>query len=236
MVDLTSKQTGDCSINGLEPNGAPDVFLKLLAAQSDLREIVHDQDWVVFENQEFIPHFAFFDQAVFAASLTDSPSALETGADGVTRMVVFGDSPALATSTRSEMAGLAESMPPIGAAREDSASSISFRAIRIGEVKYDIAITTTRPVYILFGESYDPQWNAYYSDGGRLVHFPAFYYANGYYVARSGNFHVSLSFDSQPMRNLEIFFSGMAWAAVAGTLLFLTIKVRKKHNPGNTPK
>jgi hypothetical protein len=226
VVDLTSQQTGGCQVSGLEPHGAPDVFVTLLANQSDLQEIVRNQEWVVFENKMFMPRLAVFDQAVLLPNLIASDSAPDTNVLGITRMLVFADSPWLTGSSSGELAESVKAVASLeGTApvKERSATGNSFRITQVSDTEFALSLKTEAPVFIFFGESYDPQWNAYYADGRLLQHFPAFYYGNGYYVDRTGDIQVRLLFDRQPARNLQILVSAITWVIVGVGLLMLSV-------------
>ncbi len=234
VVDLQSSQTGECQVSGLEPHGAPAVFATLVADQSDLKEIARDQDWAVFENEEFIPHLAVFDQAVLVPTLADSAWRTDTNpADR--RLLVFADSPWLTVSPDKESIAsiTAIASPEVDAPRKASvAAGITLRVSQVSDTEYTLSLKTEAPVFVFFGESYHPQWNAYYADDTPLQHFPAFYYGNGYYVDRTGDIQMRLLFDRQPARNLQILISAVAWVIVGIGLLVMSARGKRIQQTG----
>jgi len=99
----------------------------------------------------------------------------------------------------------------------------------ISPVEYDVWIETERPVYIVLGDSYDMDWNAY-ANGTKLRHFPAhhFGWANGFYLEGTGKYHVKIFYEKQHMRNIEICVWSITWhfsiTAIVVSLLSNTLK------------
>lgn len=225
VVDLTSSQTGKCHVSGLEPYGAPAVFTTLLAGQSDLKEMTRDQNWVVFENEEFVPHLAVFDQAVLVPSLTVSSWTADTNSADKP-LIIFADSPWLTSQNTQSIAFLSAIASSQGNAlrKGSSATENQLRVTQVSDTEYSVNLKTGVPIFIFFGESYHPQWNAYYPDGKPLPHFPAFYYGNGFYIDRTGDVQIRLVFDRQPARNFQILVSAIAWVCVGIGLMVLSLR------------
>lgn len=225
VVDLTSKQTGDCQAAGLEPHGAPSAFLSLLDGQSDLKRVAGDQDWVVYENQSFIPHLALFDNIRVLPTLADVRSALAGSAD-TAKLYVSRDSPAL---TQADVDALEANTKQTEADHPTAESSL--RITQLSDTRFVIDLTVQKPAYLVFGETYHPLWNAYYADGTSLMHFPAFYYANGYLVDRTGEIQLTLEYGGQDARNFEIAVSAAGWLTVGAGAFALAWR-RSARRPG----
>ena len=222
MLDLSSRQTELCK-NGEAGSGfSGRQLLTLLANQTDLLETFRDQELVVFENKDFMPSISIFEHAMFVSSLSDWSKVLRSNAAPPRGLLVFGDSPAFATASLGRMTEMIQAQSPSIAGREVK-NSLN-RVTRVGVNEYDLQINTATPVFIVLGESYHVLWNAYYHDGQRLEHFPAFYYANGFYVDRIGDLQVRIVFSGQENRNELISVSALAWAISLLSCIVLIVK------------
>jgi hypothetical protein len=167
---------------------------------------------------------------VVVPTLDSFATVLQGDPPSVTRMGIFSDSPGLGDSAGG---GLVHSPSP--ADTNHTAANLSYQVTQVSDTQYLVDLKTDEPVYLSLGESYHPLWNAYYPDGSRLIHFPAFYYANGYRVDRTGQVQIRLVYDGQTARNTQILISALTWAAVVIGLIISVVRGLQQKRDGLVP-
>jgi len=125
-----------------------------------------------------------------------------------------------------------------GAAVDADKSLPTIAYQQINPVKYHINIqNATQPFTLVFAESFDPQWKAYY---GRVNWFQALWqkpvdakhaqvagYANGWYLDKTGNYDITLYYRPQSLFYSGVIISGLSICGIAGYLIWE--HRRKKH-------
>lgn len=87
-----------------------------------------------------------------------------------------------------------------------SDTSVDVSTTKISETEYHVETKSEGPALIVLTEAYDLGWNAY-MDNKRLEHFPAFYWANGFYLDTSGKTNIKILYNEQRIKNLTIVIS-----------------------------
>lgn len=86
---------------------------------------------------------------------------------------------------------------------------------KIGTTQYSVKITSESPTFIVFGESYHPEWKADVN-GVKLNHLPLpfhMYWSNVFYLEKSGQTLVEISFEKQETRNATVALWAVGWAS-----------------------
>jgi hypothetical protein len=97
-------------------------------------------------------------------------------------------------------------------------SAANVEMTKISTTQYNVKISSESPTYVVFGETYHPDWNAYFN-GLKLPHLPLplqMYWSNVFYLAKNGQSLVEISFDRQGMRNTLVALWAMGWASSLG--------------------
>ncbi|MDI6892100.1 MAG: hypothetical protein QMD08_03780 [Actinomycetota bacterium] len=237
IVNLASSQKGAPTLNGFFPSGDPENFIKILNKQKDLRLVDQQENFLVYENKEFLPHITAYDRALFIP-VTNSTSRLSLmmrlfrtpGFEIGRQLLVFGGQ--LSSKQRSWFLNNRDVPISQGSAAGtrnsttgERARSYSYKAVKISQTSYKVSVKSERPLFIVLGETYHPSWNAYVNDE-KLEHFPAFYYANGFYLDKTGRNNVKITFDEQRTGNLTIMIWAVAWICLI-LLLLLSFARRK---------
>jgi len=95
---------------------------------------------------------------------------------------------------------------------------------KIDSTKYVIHVRTDRPFFLVFSQSYDPNWIAYIGGTEVAQHFVANGYANGWYMGRTGSYDMTLEFWPQKL------FHVSATVSVVTSILcmaYLAMRLRK---------
>lgn len=98
-------------------------------------------------------------------------------------------------------------------------SSIAFE--RINPTKYRASVNAGEPFFLVFSESYHPQWRAYV-EGEELpndLHLVANGYANAWYLNRTGNYKMVLEYGPQGLFETGVAVSLITCAACVAYLL-----------------
>jgi hypothetical protein len=85
-----------------------------------------------------------------------------------------------------------------------------------GNTEYIVNVTSSSPFYLMLGESYDNNWQAY-SNGKELPHLYAYSYLNGYYINETGAISIVVMYNGQN-------YLTIAWLGL-GVFTFLLIYV-----------
>lgn len=92
---------------------------------------------------------------------------------------------------------------------------------RINPTKYQVEFSTSGPAFLIMGESYHPDWNAY-ADHTKLGHFKTFYWSNGFRVGTSGL--ITVSFDLQKLRNQTITIWAATWIFILVAAVYTSLR------------
>lgn len=95
----------------------------------------------------------------------------------------------------------------------------NFSSREISWVEYQVDILGDKPVFIVLGETYDPDWNARI-DGENIKHFKGFLWANGFYIDQYGKSTIKINFDQQATHNLIIILAVVAWLFPLAVILY----------------
>jgi hypothetical protein len=92
----------------------------------------------------------------------------------------------------------------------------------LGNTEYIVNVTSSRPFYLMLGESYDNNWQGSL-DGSELPHFYAYSYLNGYYINETGAISIVIRYGNQnyfiiPMLELGIFAFLLIYVIVESVL------------------
>jgi len=99
--------------------------------------------------------------------------------------------------------------------------SFSLISRRINPTEYQIEITSAKPLFLFFGESFHPSWNARVN-GEELRHFKVYDWANGFYLDKVGNLNIQITFDEQNIRNQII----NLWALFCALIMIFVVYTR----------
>jgi hypothetical protein len=94
-------------------------------------------------------------------------------------------------------------------------SSTNLEMTKIATTEYTAKITSESPAFVVLGETYHSDWNAYVN-GVKLSHLPLpfqMYWSNVFFLGKSGQNLVDISFGRQVMRNTLVAFWAVGWAS-----------------------
>jgi len=74
---------------------------------------------------------------------------------------------------------------------------------KINPTKYIVHIRSTTPFFLIFSEKFDPRWVA---SSGNLTfkHFKVNFFANGFWVDKTGDFSVTIDFATQELYSIGL--------------------------------
>lgn len=222
IVDCSSDQEGPPRLNGLYPQGSPKAFAEILNRQRDLVLVTDKGEFLVYENKKFIPHISVYNNLRFIDSDPKVKSSrfsllnplTEAGDfDSCRQLVVFteqleAEEERFLRTAHSELDGAVENF-----------SSKELEVRKISPTEYQVDLKTKNPVFVVLGETYHPSWSAHV-DGKKLAHFKAFYWANGFYLNKAGDFCIKIVFDQQKTRVFLVKVWALAWIFLFGALAF----------------
>jgi hypothetical protein len=116
--------------------------------------------------------------------------------------------------------------PSVTTLLSSSSESHSIQWRKKSYMEYSLHLESENPTFISLSESFDPRWHAYVQ-GAELTHFPAFSFANGFYLPAAGEIDVSILFKEEPSRAFGKTVS-MATVFVGAFVLVLNYVVRRK--------
>lgn len=108
----------------------------------------------------------------------------------------------------------------------DLSSKVRLIVNTVNPTKYVISVNSTGPFYLVFSETFDRNWVGYVENEqiSQSNHFIGNYYANVWYINRSGSFSVTLEFWPQ-----NLFYVGSA-ISLAAIFLCVAFMVWKAHH------
>lgn len=101
---------------------------------------------------------------------------------------------------------------------------------KVDQTQYHLTIQDAEtPFYLIFGESFDPEWKLYDLSGKEIgnIHFIANFYANGWFIEETGSYEVILKFIPQDLLNLG---EKISLLTLAGGIFFVGFNLRKNEN------
>jgi len=98
----------------------------------------------------------------------------------------------------------------------------------INPTEYAVEVNSQKPFFLVFSESYDPQWEAYVNGEKISQHFVANGYANSWYVNRTGQFNVTLKYAPQTFYDMTKGVSLMTFIILLAVTIFPLIKMKQK--------
>lgn len=155
---------------------------KCLDSQKDLEKIVEKENYLIYQNNKFLPLFSAFSQ---------KPS---------------------------------ENWQ-IGQKAPSTSDKVNFEIKKQSPTKYIINVSVQEPVYIVFSQPYHEGWQAEI-DNKKLDHFSAFY-LNGFYLDKTGQNSLVLSYQEQKTKNILNIIFALAWLTWLGLFAWLIISTRK---------
>jgi Alpha-(1->3)-arabinofuranosyltransferase len=87
-----------------------------------------------------------------------------------------------------------------------SYKKLNWTKISPTKYKIDIHNEDSRKFFILFLETYSPNWKAYINNG-KSVHVKFFDYANGWYMNKPGNYTVTIEYEPQRLYDMGLIIS-----------------------------
>jgi len=102
---------------------------------------------------------------------------------------------------------------------------------RINPTKYIVYINAVKPFVLVLSESYDPLWRAkIVNDDRELPHFQVNFYANGWFINKTGKFDVIIEYELQKVLNIGFIISTLS---AVGFIALITVPklVRKIRRP-----
>ena len=102
-------------------------------------------------------------------------------------------------------------------------STIALNINSSHQTNYVVETYSENATIITLGESFHEDWVAY-SDGKQLLHFPSNFlgWSNGFYLDKSGENKVEITFERQNIRNMELTLSWSTWGFAIITLVFVS--------------
>jgi hypothetical protein len=124
-------------------------------------------------------------------------------------------------------------------APEFTGADVNLTYKQISPCEYKVNVDADRPFVLVFSETYDNQWSLYRGDGQAVpCHFIANFYANGWYVQKTGNYTLTLYFTPQNYLN-EGFYGTLVSVVIVCILLIVLVifhikrALNKKQNRHN---
>ncbi|UCC58008.1 MAG: discoidin domain-containing protein [Candidatus Bathyarchaeum sp.] len=103
----------------------------------------------------------------------------------------------------------------------ESGPNISYEMINAG--KYEAHVEdSNEPFLLIFSESYHPMWKAYI-DGEEISPIPVYSIVNGFYIDKTGDFNVTISFTGQTYADIGLKIS-MSTLIIVGIILIIPSK------------
>lgn len=258
IVDLTAPNvypnfaTGPARMSGLCPIGSPESYVALLNEQKDLRVVFNNTDAIIYENTAFTPQITVYEKMFIVENneFGIPPSAIMKNVYNLTTNgVLFIENDTipndllnqyLVISSGTVSFNVTSGPKPDMTAYSDEASINQYVVNQNGPTSYSINSSDKSPLYITFGESFDPDWDAYLGNGTQLEHLPLppyntslFYLPeNDSYILSSMNENgsikvVEISYKPQGIYEFTIFLSIVAWAIIVSLIVCLSKGVRK---------
>jgi hypothetical protein len=106
-----------------------------------------------------------------------------------------------------------------------SLDKVNFEIKKQSPTKYIINVSAQESVYIVFSQPYHEGWQAEI-DNKKLDHFSAFY-LNGFYLDKTGQNSITLSYQEQKTKNILNIIFALAWLTWLGLFAWLIISTRK---------
>jgi hypothetical protein len=104
-------------------------------------------------------------------------------------------------------------------------SNVQLDYVRINPSEYTIRVNTTKPFVLTFSETYNSQWVLQTSNSHNIpYHFITNFYANGWYINKTGNYILTLYFVPQTYINQGILGSLFSVTIVLCAIAILTFK------------
>jgi len=110
---------------------------------------------------------------------------------------------------------------------------------RVNPTKYVVSVEgSSGPFYMIFLERYDEKWEAYIPAESKSVelHFPVYGYANAWYINKTGDFDVTVTYLPQEMLDVGLRVSFLAYLACIFYITYSGLRVIwKKRMKGQNP-
>ena len=229
--------------------GDPQKFANFLDKQKDLKLVVANDKYLIYENERFVPHVTAYQSISFVPSLPGQHNnPLETlaalvdvsGMDVKEQLIIFNSQLSarqikLFSDELGELKKNCIVLPKYSlhyefvgdclekSEREGDRKGVRIRSYKVSEAEYLVETESEGALFLVFGEAYHSSWNAY-ADGEILEHFPAFYWANGFYLNKTGKNIVKIVYVEQKIKNIMMCVSGLFWFFFLGNLSILLTK------------
>ena len=102
--------------------------------------------------------------------------------------------------------------------------NIHYNVTKVSETKYYVSISSNKPVFLVLSQSYNPNWVAS-SDDQEFSHFIASFFANGFYINKTGTYTVKIEF-KPTLQNIVNFVQEVAWIFVCLSLILYPVTAR----------
>lgn len=111
---------------------------------------------------------------------------------------------------------------------DTNSTSIELEYHNINPTEYAVEVNSQKSFFLVFSESYNPQWEAYVNGEKILQHFIANGYANSWYVNRTGQFTVTLKYAPQIFYDLTKGVSFVTFMILITFSIFSSIKMKQR--------
>lgn len=108
------------------------------------------------------------------------------------------------------------------------AEDVNLTYKQISPCEYKVNVNADKPFVLVFSETYDNQWSLYTEDGQAVpCHFIANFYANGWYIQKTGNYTLTLYFTPQNYLNMGLY--GTAASAIILFAILVLFEAKRMH-------
>jgi len=125
--------------------------------------------------------------------------------------------------------GLSDLAATLHEQRRRSAPRIRWQ--RVNPTKYVVSVEgSSSPFYLVFLERYDDNWEAYDQDDAKSLdpHFQVYGYANAWYVNRTGDFNLVVTYSNQGIMDAGLRVSFLAYLACIFYVTYASLRVSRK--------
>lgn len=118
--------------------------------------------------------------------------------------------------------------------RQEDEKDNTIRFDKISPTEYNVHSNSTLPYFLIFVESYDPNWKARYEDeNGKtkdIDSVPVFSSLNGFKITETGNVVIEIIYETQEYVNIGAIVSAGAVGAICLYIIIRQIRTKRKRN------
>lgn len=222
IVNLKSALTDPAQVQGIYVVGEPGSFAGILNSKKDIRLVINNPDYLIYENKEKSAVISAAEKIV-VVNKTDlnnydfdyafHPVVIKEFLSSDAQKEIPGDMVASFSVNNADNFGIFSSL--------SSDKQVNFT--KISEAEYLVILKTRRPVFIIFKQAYHPGWNAYCGKD-RLIHIPSFY-GNLFLLKDTGNKEVRIIFEGQKNKKMVTKVAIFSWIALLAIIIFNSLMI-----------